>query len=166
MKIGRFEESVVRIDYSRLVFESFLDLVRKALVLVGEHGAPYLSGIMIKINSDHPGLVIPNYIKAGHPETMSIILQYTFDDLVVENDAFSVTLFFNDKPERLTIPFRAIISFEDLGRSILFTLDPGTFESIGAESAHGKESTDEVNNSEPAEIINLDSFRKAENRKE
>jgi len=156
----------VHVDYSKLVFESFLDLIRKALVLVGKSGAPYESGILINIHTDHPDLVIPEPIRANHPDTMSIILQNMFEDLVVESDAFSVTLHFDGTPARLAIPLAAIISFEDLGQSILFTLEPGTFEKIGAWGASASDGDGRATKAGPAEIIKLDSFRKTQGKRE
>jgi hypothetical protein len=44
---------------------------------------------------------------------MTIIIQYQFRDLVVSDEAFSITLNFNAVPKRLTIPFSAVTSFAD-----------------------------------------------------
>ena len=44
---------------------------------------------------------------------MTIILQHQFEDLVINEDALWVTLRFNGKPERLRIPFAAVVSFAD-----------------------------------------------------
>ncbi len=156
----------MHVDYSGLVFESFLELIRKVLAIVGEAGAPYESGILIKFQMDHPDLVIPDAIRAEYPETMSIILQHMFDDLEVEGTAFSVTLFFNGAPARLTIPLAAITSFEDLGRSILFTLEPGAFDRIGTHTTGATTEADNAPVEAPAEIIRLDSFRKTADRTE
>src|SRR4029453_7667761 len=42
-----------------------------------------------------------------------IILQHQFWGLEVEKNSFSVTLSFNDRHERISIPFEAITSFAD-----------------------------------------------------
>jgi len=44
---------------------------------------------------------------------MTIVLEHQFWDLAVTDDAFAVTLSFQNRPERLTIPLAAISAFTD-----------------------------------------------------
>jgi hypothetical protein len=46
---------------------------------------------------------------------MTIVLEHQFWDLAVGEDAFSVTLRFGGAPERLHVPFAALVSFADPG---------------------------------------------------
>ena len=44
---------------------------------------------------------------------MTIVLQHQFWGLEVGDDKFSVTLTFSDTPERLTVPYAAVVAFAD-----------------------------------------------------
>ena len=44
---------------------------------------------------------------------MTIVLQYQFWGLEVGPDAFGITLSFANVPERLTVPFEAVVAFAD-----------------------------------------------------
>jgi hypothetical protein len=44
---------------------------------------------------------------------MMIILQHKFENLVVNQQGFDVTLWFGGNPERITVPFDAIKAFYD-----------------------------------------------------
>jgi hypothetical protein len=48
-----------------------------------------------------------------YPEEMTIVIQHWYDDLDVTDDGFSITLNFGDSPERLRVPFDAILTFVD-----------------------------------------------------
>ena len=57
------------------------------------------------------GVVISDRLRAQHPEEITIVLQNQFEDLQTEQDAFQVTLSFNDTPERLTVPLLPSVNF-------------------------------------------------------
>ncbi len=44
---------------------------------------------------------------------MTIVIEHQFWDLTVSADSFAVTLSFNNRPERLTVPLAAITAFAD-----------------------------------------------------
>lgn len=48
-----------------------------------------------------------------YPEEITIVLEDSLQDLVVEDDRFSVTLRFNDVKENICVPYLAITSFSD-----------------------------------------------------
>ncbi|GFY65170.1 uncharacterized protein TNIN_36721 [Trichonephila inaurata madagascariensis] len=56
---------------------------------------------------------MPDHLKKSYPTQMLIILQHQFYDLKVSEDKFSVSLSFQGKQERITIPFFAISEFRD-----------------------------------------------------
>jgi hypothetical protein len=52
-------------------------------------------------------------LKKQYPDEMTIVLQYQFFGLKLLEDAFTVTLSFNNVKERLVIPLEAITTFAD-----------------------------------------------------
>jgi hypothetical protein len=99
--------------YDQMVEEALRGVVRKALAEAAEHGLPGAHHFYVSFETDHPGVTLADHLKARYPGEMTIILQHQFWGLEVEQDRFSVTLSFNDRHERLTIPFEAVTSFAD-----------------------------------------------------
>ncbi len=102
-----------RVDYPALVEDALRGVVRDVLARFarGEIGAPH--HYYITFLTAYPGVVMPDYLRERYPNEITIVLQYQYWDLVVEEDRFSVTLSFNNVHERLTVPFRAIRIFAD-----------------------------------------------------
>lgn len=101
------------IDYEQLVQDSLRNVIRTVLSNTAKSGLIGSHHFYISFATNHPDVDIPNFLKEEYPEEVTIVLQYEFWDLEVENDFFSVTLCFNNIDERLTIPFSAVISFVD-----------------------------------------------------
>ena len=75
--------------------------------LVGDHH------FYITFLTDHPGVSIPDYLRDRYPGEMTIVLQFQFYDLDVDDEKMQVTLSFNNIPEKLVIPLAAITIFAD-----------------------------------------------------
>jgi uncharacterized protein len=102
------------IDYEALAQEAMRGIVRSALRRVADLG--YLPGehhFYIAFDTRAPGVIVSKRLKQRYPEEMTIVLQHQFRDLAVDDDRFEVTLSFNNLPERLTIPLRAVRVFFD-----------------------------------------------------
>jgi hypothetical protein len=101
------------LDYARLVREALRDVPRQALRLVASEGLPGEHHFYVTFRTSHPGVAISPGLHARYPEEMTIVLQYEYRDLAVGEEAFSVTLRFGGAPERLHVPFAALVAFAD-----------------------------------------------------
>ncbi|MCI0432004.1 MAG: ClpXP protease specificity-enhancing factor SspB [Rhodospirillales bacterium] len=119
--------------YDQMVEEALRGVVRKALSQVAENGLPGAHHFYITFETDHPGVSLSDSLRARYPEEMTIILQHQFWGLEVEEDGFSVTLSFNDRHERVGVPFEAITAFAD--PAVKFGLRFEAQEAIGATDA-------------------------------
>jgi hypothetical protein len=91
-------------------------VVREALSRAALHGLPDDHHFYITFRTDAEGVVIPPHLAASHPEDITIVLQHEYWDLSVNTDApdsFGVTLSFNNRRERLVVPFAAVTGFAD-----------------------------------------------------
>ena len=70
------------------------------------------------------GVDIPADQRIEYPETMSVILQYEFDHLVVRDDRFEVYLFFRGIRRRVAVPFDAVTAFIDPSSDLRLVFDP------------------------------------------
>ncbi|MBC6443408.1 MAG: hypothetical protein GDA53_09930 [Rhodobacteraceae bacterium] len=157
------------IDYGAMMHRTMRGLIRELLsdieaagVLPGDHH------FFITFDTRHRGVDIAHWLRGRYPDQMTVVIQHWFDNLSVSEDSFAVTLNFGNRPERLTIPFGAILAFVD--PSVEFGL---RFEvsdnSAGEEAARSVPESpmitltgeDAPNSSgRDAEVVSLDSFRK------
>jgi hypothetical protein len=157
--------------YDQMVEEALRGVVRKALAEAAEHGLPGAHHFYVSFETDHPGVTVADHLRARYPEEMTIVLQHQFWGLEVEEDRFSVTLSFNDRHERLTIPFEAVTSFAD--PAVKFGLrferqeDGSPAAAASASATHLTEeeapegpAPDNAKAGEGAKVVALESFRK------
>ncbi|MQX37736.1 hypothetical protein GHC57_14535 [Roseospira navarrensis] len=155
-------------------------VLRDALrVVEAQGGLPGDHHFYITFETTRPGVVMPDRLRAQHPQDMTIVLQNQFWDLRVFDDALEVTLSFNRKRERLRVPFAAVTAFADPHASfgLQFQTDLGGEAGLdemddepGAEwdalMGEGETNDDrrgaapEDSEGEGANVITLDAFRK------
>jgi len=155
------------LQYNVMVEAALRAVVRQALSEVAEAGLPGNHHFYITFRTGHPGVQVPDYLKARYPAEMTIVLQFQFYDLQVDDNAFSVTLTFNNAPERLVIPLRAITVFADPSVNFVLPFQPAevAVEEVPAPAAAHKakpqpavKPADEGEKS--GEVVSLDKFRK------
>jgi len=160
--------------YDKMVENALRGVVREALRQAAEHGLPGNHHFYLTFRTNDAEVQIPDYLRGQYPNEMTIVLQYQFYGLEVEEDRFGVTLSFNNMHERLIVPFSAITTFAD--PSVNFALQ---FQPLGTQEAHQGADDMEADVSEqatqhaaklgapkPAEepkmgqVVALDAFRK------
>jgi len=119
--------------YDRMVEDALRGVVRQTLTEVAQHGLPTEHHFYVTFETTHRGVEIPDYLRQRYPSEMTIVLQHQFYGLKITETQFSVTLSFNNTPERLVIPFDAIRIFAD--PSVSFALQ---FEGPDGEPSSGE----------------------------
>lgn len=163
------EDEILR--YDKMVEYALRGVVRQAVEEVIEGGLPGDHHFYITFITDYPGVNIPDYLRDRYPGEMTIVLQYQFYDLEVDDEKMGVTLSFNNVPERLVIPLSAITIFAD--PSVNFALqfqplgeelDAADFEPdddddpVGGGEGGGKKA--KKDSKKTGEVVSLDQFRK------
>ncbi len=102
------------IDYEALAQDAMRGIVRTVLLRVGELGRlPGEHHFYIAFDTRAPGVQVSKRLKQKYPEEMTIVLQHQFWNLSVDDERFEVTLSFDNVPERLIVPLRAVRVFFD-----------------------------------------------------
>jgi uncharacterized protein len=162
-----------QIEYGRLVEQALRTVVRDVLDRVAKEGLAGSHHFYITFRTEDPGVEIADHLKERFPGEMTIVIQYQFWDLEVDDTGFAVTLSFNNLPERLRIPFTALKVFADPGAEfgLQFTIEPtdrvvalpgsgrSHFEPQ-IESGPDEAEPDREERPAGAEIVTLDRFRK------
>jgi len=162
--------------YDQWIEEALREVVRRALMIAATSGFPGDHHFYITFETGAEGVVMPEYLRAQHPETMTIVLQHQFENLEVSGDEMGVSLQFGGKSEHLRIPFSAMTGFND--PSVNFGVQLNTLNLDDLEGEQGglippTLVTDlEADSGEPgsqdntdggdrtAQVIALDTFRK------
>ena len=112
------------IRYDLLAQQALRGVVHTVLADVAKKGLPGDHHFKITFNTTAPGVRLSDRLRAQYPETMTIILQHQFWDLVVGEHAFEVGLSFGGIGEHLAVPFDAIIAFYDPAVQFGFQFEP------------------------------------------
>lgn len=148
---------VSEINYDGLIEKSLKQVVVEALKIAERQGLPGENHFYITFKTNHPQTIIPEYLSIQYPESMTIVLQHQYQNLIVMQDAFSVELSFGGRVQPLVIPYDAITYFADPYAK--FGLSFSFYENGDVHSLEDIEPERKVSG-ETAQIISFDSFRK------
>jgi hypothetical protein len=170
--------------YDLMIEAALRDVVRETLATVAQNGLPGEHHFYITFLTNFPGVEIPDYLHKQYPEEMTIVLQYQFFGLKLDDDNFTVTLSFNNVKERLVIPVEAITTFADPSVNFALQFQSGQGEDDeeseeqdntapkgsntdskdgddgGGKGKKGKKDKDKDKEEKRGEVISLDMFRK------
>ena len=134
-------------EYGRLVEDALRGVVYQVLTQTEKEGLPGEHHFYISCRTDNPGMVMPDHLRESYPEEITLVLENQFWDLEVGDTAFSVTLSFGGRNERLTVPYDAITGFVD--PSVEFGLQFTLGHDEDEESADGDQAATVADESEP-----------------
>ena len=155
------------LDYGSLMHRAMRGLIFNVLEQVRDHGLPGNHHFFITFDTTHPDVQLADWLKDRYPAEMTVVIQHWFDNLVVREDGFSITLNFGDQPEPIQIPFDAIQTFVDPSVEFGLRFENQDMDEIEeeAEADDTETSTEatETSDAEPrqeAEVVSLDQFRR------
>ncbi len=141
-----------KINYEDLLRNASISVVKQVLEQVAKSGFNNKQHLYITFSLKHPDVQISNALKEEFGDEMTIILQYEFWDLSVDDHGFSVNLAFDSSDEHIYIPFSSLINVNDPSEDFALNFIPN-FDDIKV-----KENMQEKINE--GKIISLDIFRK------
>ena len=99
--------------YDQWVNEALRSVLNRALNQLAEQGFEGDHHFFINFLTKHEDVVIPDFLREQYPEEITIVLQHQFDNLIVEDDRFEVSLSFSGVKQHLVVPFDSVTSFAD-----------------------------------------------------
>lgn len=162
------EDDEDTLRYDRMVESALRGVVREAVEEVIEEGElPGDHHFYITFMTDFTGVKIPAYLHDRYPGEMTIVLQYQFYDLSVDDEKMGVTLSFNNVPERLEIPLAAITIFADPSVNFALQFQPMNDDNEADFPDGGDDDDtpsgggeDKGGDKKTGEVVSLDKFRK------
>lgn len=154
------------INYPKIVDEGMHSAIRKILQIVASNGVKDPHQIFISFLTKFPGVSLSKRVKIKHPHEITIVLQHQFEELVVEEDYFSLFLSFNGILENVVVPYKAITTFSDSGAKFAMqfnyyvdNLPTLKQEEIGDIKIKPTKKEIEYQNASKEKVIVLDKFR-------
>ena len=155
------------LDYGSLMHRAMRGLIFNVLEQVRDHGLPGNHHFFITFDTTHPDVQFADWLKDRYPAEMTVVIQHWFENLVVREDGFSITLNFGEQPEPIAIPFDAIQTFVDPSVEFGLRFENQDVDEIEEESdadetepsADATETSDEEPRQD-AEVVSLDQFRR------
>jgi hypothetical protein len=158
------------IAYGRLMHHAMRGLIQTVLSDVARDGLPGDHHFFITFDTRQEGVELAPWLQERYPEEMTIVIQHWYDGLDVTDEGFAITLNFGDSPERLRVPFDAILTFVDpsVEFGLRFETAPAPDGPSGGDDPlpdpdpEDEDSTDEDKTTPPqdAEVVSLDTFRR------
>ena len=162
------------LDYQTMTHNAMMSIVRDALQSVAKDGLPGEHHFYITFAPQHPGVDMPDDLRASQGDEMTIVLQHQFENLSVSDLGFQVDLAFDGVVQTLRIPFATVLAFFD--PSVEFGLRfpanqeqmldeapsaPSAAPEDTSENTSDKNGPDAPEAEEPrtGEVVNLDTFR-------
>ena len=133
------------LDYAQYVSDAMRAVVKKSLEFVEQHGFYDNHHFYISFKTYYDGVILPDFLLAEYADEMTIVVQHQFYDLMVKDDYFCVSLSFNKKLHRLTIPYDAIVSFSDPEVNMVLRFLVKNFEDLSEAEQHEFEHTNGSN---------------------
>lgn len=103
----------MNLEYKKFLNECMLEFVKKVLERIQHENLYWDQLIYISYRTDHPAVVLPLKTKQLYPKEITIVLQHQFENLIVKDMGFFLTVSFEGVKETIYIPFDALISFVD-----------------------------------------------------
>ena len=151
--------------YDKMVETALRGVVRESLARAAASGLPGTHHFYITFKTRLPEVKLSDALLQQYPEEMTIVLEHQFWDLEVEEARFAVTLSFQGRPERISIPFEAITAFTDPSVKFGLQFQPGDNlvppapPALPPADPNNKKKADNKT-AKTGEVVTLDSFRK------
>ena len=113
-----------KIDYQQLLDNALKSVVKEALIYAQYNGLGDDAGFFITFKTRAPGVVLPDFLRIRYPDTMTIVLQYSYNNLNVSDTEFGVQLTFDGRPFFIRVPFSALIEFKHPSTEFMLSFHP------------------------------------------
>lgn len=149
------------IDYTGRIQSAMLAMIRDLLFDVSQEGLPGEHHFYLTFATGHPGVELSAQLRQSYPDEMTVVLQNQFWNLEVNESHLAVTLRFGGVPERLLVPWEALVGFADphANFGLRLTTESETEPDSDETASTGPKGEDGVAAGNAA-VISIDQFRR------
>ena len=154
-----------KIDYQTLLDNALKSVVKDALIHAQFNGLGDGAHFYITFKTRAPGVVLPDFLRIRYPDIMTIVLQYSYNNLHVSDKEFGVQLTFDGRPFFIRVPFSALVEFKDPSVDFMLSFHPKSANTAAADNDMELPLDEKVGTvPDKGRVVSLDEFRK--NRKQ
>lgn len=152
-----------KIDYQALLDNALKSVVKEALLHAQINGLGDGTHFYITFKTRVPGVALPDFLRIRYPDIMTIVLQYSYNNLHVSDKEFGVQLTFDGRPFFIRVPFSALVEFKDPSVDFMLSFHPkGSSAADNDMELPLEEKPDTV--PDKGRVVSLDEFRKKRNQ--
>ena len=101
------------IEYQKILDKNMINVLKDVLKNIRDNGLSNNNHLYITFLTNHKNVELPNWLKQKYTQEMTIVIQYEYYDLEINENDFSIKLSFGDIKTHLKINYNAIVSFAD-----------------------------------------------------
>ncbi len=101
------------IEYKKILDKNMVNVLKDILKEIRDNGLSDNNHLYITFLTSHKKNNLPKWLKQKYPEEMTIVIQYEYYNLEINENNFSISLSFNNIKTNLIIDYNAIVSFAD-----------------------------------------------------
>ena len=156
---------MAKIDYRQLLDTALKTVVKEALIHAQFNGLGDDASFFITFKTRDPGVVLPDFLRMRYPDAMTIVLQYSYNNLNVSDKEFGVQLTFDGRPFFIRVPFSALIEFKDPSVDFILSFHPNQQPSVPKTEENIELPLEEKPGTvaDDKRVVSLDEFRKRKN---
>lgn len=152
-----------KIDYQTLLDNALKTVVKDALVHAQINGLGDGTHFFITFKTRDAGVVLPDFLRIRYPDIMTIVLQYSYNNLHVSDKEFGVQLTFDGRPFFIRVPFSALVEFKDPSVDFMLSFHPKAMPAADNDMELPLEEKPGTV-ADPGRVVSLDEFRKNRNK--
>ena len=149
-----------KINYKLLLDNALKTVVKEALIHAQYNGLGDGTHFFISFRTRDAGVVLPDFLRMRYRDVMTIVLQYSYNNLNVSDREFGVQLTFDGRPFYIRVPFSALVEFKDPSADFILSFEekaqPATADVDMELPLDGRPGTVP----DRGRVVSLDEFRK------
>ena len=156
---------MAKINYKQLLDNALKSVVKEALIHAQFNGLGDDASFFITFKTRDPGVVLPDFLRMRYPDLMTIVLQYSYNNLNVSDKEFGVQLTFDGRPFFIRVPFSALVEFKDPSVDFMLSFQPQQ-RPVVAKQEDIELPLEEKPGTVPDDkrVVSMDEFRKRKNQ--
>lgn len=152
-----------RIDYQSLLDDALKSVVKAALVHAQINGLGDGTHFFITFKTRDPGVVLPDFLRIRYPDIMTIVLQYSYNNLNISDKEFGVQLTFDGRPFFIRVPFSSLVEFKDPSVDFMLSFHPRVSDAAGNDMELPLDDR-AADTHDDGRVVSLDEFRRNRNK--
>ena len=131
-----------------------VNVLKDILIEIENNGMSNNNHLYITFLTNHKNVEVPSWLIEKYPDEITIVIQYEYYNIKVNDEYFKITLSFNDVMADLKIGYSAIISFADPSANFGLKLQTTKIKKLNKNKSRNKKEAKNKSN-----VIDFSTFK-------